>query len=238
MQAGIGSCRHAKGAPGEDDAREIEDALRRRDRKRKPEKPQRPVSELVDGLGNRPGTEIALRIYLLIGFLALSGLIVLAATSTDAAVGRLGSRRWNSLHRLVYGIAVLASVHFFIQSKLDLYQPVLMAGLLVWLLAFRVLFRRNGELTPLHLFFLAAAAAVATAAGEATIYMLSSGVDAHRILLAHFDIDMEVRPAWWVLTAGLAVALAGSWRYKPGRARTRPRAIASPIVVPRATQVQ
>ena len=183
-------------------------------------------------------SEIVLRIYLLIGFLALAGLIALAATSTDAAVRRLGTRRWNSLHRLVYGIAILASVHFFMQSKLELYQPVLMAGFLVWLLAFRLLFRRNGELTPLHLFFLAAAVAVATAAGEATIYMLTSGVDAHRILLAHFDIDMEVRPAWWVLAAGLAVAAAGSWRYKPGRARTRPRAIASPIAVPRATQVQ
>src|SRR6516164_4303182 len=183
-------------------------------------------------------SEIVLRIYLTIGALGLAGLIALASTSTDAAVSRLGSGRWHRIHRLVYGIAVLASVHFFIQSKLDLYQPVLMAGFLVWLLAFRVLFRRNGELTPLHLFFLSAAAAVATAAGEATIYMLSSGVDAHRILLAHFDIDMEVRPAWWVLTAGLAVALAGSWRYKPGRAGTRPRAIASPIAVTRATQVQ
>jgi sulfoxide reductase heme-binding subunit YedZ len=182
-------------------------------------------------------SEIVLRIYLLIGFFALAGLIALAATSSDAAVRRLGSR-WNSLHRLVYGIAVLASVHFFMQSKLDLYQPVMMAGFLMWLLGLRVLFRLNGEVTPLHLFFLAAAAAVATATGEATIYMLTSGVDAHRILLAHFDIDMEVRPAWWVLAAGLAVAVAGSWRYKPGRARTRPRAIASPVALPRATQVQ
>ena len=59
MQAGISSCRHAKGAPGEDDAREIEDALRRRDCERNQEEPQRPVSQLVDGLGNRAGTEIA-----------------------------------------------------------------------------------------------------------------------------------------------------------------------------------
>ena len=52
-------------------------------------------------------SEIVLRIYLLIGALALAGLIALASTSTDAAISRLGSARWNLLHRLVYGIAVL-----------------------------------------------------------------------------------------------------------------------------------
>ena len=51
------------------------------------------------------------------------------------------------------------AVHFFIQSKLNIYQPVLMAGFLVWLLAYRGLFRRNGEVTPLQLLLLAVAAA-------------------------------------------------------------------------------
>src|SRR5262250_494217 len=60
-------------------------------------------------------SEIVLRIYLLIGALALTGLIALAVTSTDAAISRLGPGRWNALHRVVYGIAVLATVHFFIQ---------------------------------------------------------------------------------------------------------------------------
>jgi methionine sulfoxide reductase heme-binding subunit len=162
-------------------------------------------------------SEIVLRIYLLIGALALAGLIALAATSTDAAISRLGPRRWSLLHRFVYAIALLAAVHSFMQSKLNIYEPVLMAGFLVWLLAFRVLVWRNGELTPLHLLLLAGAVATATAAAEATIYMFTSGVDARRVLLAHLDIDMEVRPAWWVLAAGLAVAAAGSWRYKPWR---------------------
>jgi len=169
-------------------------------------------------------SEIALRIYLTIGFLALAGLIALAATSTDAAVRRLGPRRWSALHRCVYAIALLASVHFFMQSKLEIYEPVLMAGFLIWLLTFRVLFWRNGEVPPLQLLLLALAAAMATAAGEAAIYFFSSGVDARRLLLAHFDIDMEVRPAWWVLAAGVAVAAAGWWRYKPARPRPRARA--------------
>jgi methionine sulfoxide reductase heme-binding subunit len=182
-------------------------------------------------------SEIVLRIYLLIGAVALTGLIALAATSTDAAVKRLGPERWKSLHRLIYAIALLATVHFFIQSKLNIYEPVLMAGFLAWLLGCRVLIWRTGELTPLHLLLLAGAAATATAAGEATIYMLTSGVDARRVLLANLDFDMEVRPAWWVLAACLAMAAVGFWRYKPGRRRARTRAI-SPIAVTSASQIR
>jgi sulfoxide reductase heme-binding subunit YedZ len=182
-------------------------------------------------------SEIVVRIYLLIGALALTGLMALASTSTDSAVRRLGSRRWTALHRLIYGIAFLACVHFFIQSKLDIYQPVLIAGFLLWLLAYRILYRRYGDVTPLHLLPLAAAAAAASAAGEATIYMLTSGVDAHRVLLAHFDIDMEVRPAWWVLAVGVLVAAVGLWRHKPAHQRPSARRI-SPTALPAATQVQ
>src|SRR5499427_4749443 len=181
-------------------------------------------------------SEIVLRIYLTIGALGLAGLIALASTSTDAAISRLGSGRWHRVHRLVYGIAVLAAVHFFIQSKLDIYQPVLMAGFLIWLLAYRVLYRRN-EVTPLHLALLAVGAAAATAIGEATIYYFTSGVDARRILLAHFDLDMEVRPAWWVLAAGLALAAVALWRQKPARQRGSARRI-SPNAVAGVAQVQ
>src|SRR5439155_14886374 len=75
-------------------------------------------------------SEIVLRFYLLIGAFALAGLIALASTSTDGAIRRLGSERWHALHRLVYGIVLLGTVHFFIQSKRELYEPVLMAGFL------------------------------------------------------------------------------------------------------------
>ena len=102
-------------------------------------------------------SEIVLRIYLTIGALGLAGLIALASTSTTPPSAGSVPRRWHALHRLVYGIAVLAAVHFFIQSKLNIYQPVLMAGFLIWLLAYRALYRRNGEVTPLHLVLLAAA---------------------------------------------------------------------------------
>jgi sulfoxide reductase heme-binding subunit YedZ len=182
-------------------------------------------------------SEIVLRIYLLIGALVLTGLIALASTSTDAAIRRLGSRRWHALHRVIYGLATLAAVHFFIQSKLNIYEPVLMAGFLLWLLAYRGLFRRNGEVTALHLLALACAVAVTTAVGEAMLYMFTSGVDARRVLLAHFDVDMEVRPAWWVLAAGLLVAALSLWRQKPARQRPSARRIAAGALSG-ATQVQ
>ncbi|MBW4976594.1 ferric reductase-like transmembrane domain-containing protein, partial [Roseovarius mucosus] len=48
-------------------------------------------------------SEIALRLYLTIGFVALVGLIALGLTSTDAAIRNLGPN-WNRLHRLTYTI--------------------------------------------------------------------------------------------------------------------------------------
>ena len=182
-------------------------------------------------------SEIVLRIYLLIGALALSGLIALGVTSTDAALRRLGSQRWNRLHRIVYGIAALATVHFFIQSKLNTYEPILMGGFLIWLLGYRVLYRRNAGVTPLHLLGLTVAAALITAVGEAVLYMFTSGVDAWRVLLAHFDLEADIRPAWWVLAAGVAASALGLWRSKPARQRPNARTI-SPNAIGGATQVQ
>jgi sulfoxide reductase heme-binding subunit YedZ len=182
-------------------------------------------------------SEIVLRIYLTIGFLCLAGLSALAVTSTDAMVRRLTAKRWHALHRLVYVIAPLATAHFFMQSKLDEYQPVLMAGFLVWLLGYRVLLKRTGEVGPLAVLLLGCVAAVNTALGEALFYLLTTGVDARLILLAHFASDMEIRPAWWVLAAGIVVAIAGAWRYRAPRQRERARRITS-AAFSEATQVQ
>src|SRR3954451_4474194 len=86
-------------------------------------------------------SEIVSRIYLTIGFTAILGLSALAATSTDGMVRRLG-RRWQSLHRLVYVIALLAVIHYWMQSKLEIWQPTIMAGIYIWLMGYRLLARR------------------------------------------------------------------------------------------------
>jgi len=47
----------------------------------------------------------------------------LSATSTDAMIKRVGAARWNRLHKLIYAIAALAILHFYLQSKADVSQP-------------------------------------------------------------------------------------------------------------------
>ena len=88
-------------------------------------------------------SEIVLRFYLTIGFVALIGLIALGATSFDAVIRRMGPR-WNMLHQIAYGIAALAIVHFLLQKKIDIYEPVLMAGLTLWLFGYRLANRYGG----------------------------------------------------------------------------------------------
>jgi sulfoxide reductase heme-binding subunit YedZ len=157
-------------------------------------------------------SEIVLRIYLTVGFVTLIGLMILAITSTDAMVKRLGGSRWQTLHRVVYGLAVLAIAHFLMQTKLDVSQSMMMAGFLVWLLVYRLGNRTIGEIGPWRLTILAILAAAATAAGEAAWYGISTGVDARRVLAANLDIGYGLRPAVWVLVVGLAIAAAAVLR--------------------------
>jgi sulfoxide reductase heme-binding subunit YedZ len=150
-------------------------------------------------------TEIALRIYLTIGFVALLGLSALAATSTDAMTRRLGGRRWRKLHRLVYGIAVLAVIHHFMQSKANVIEPLVMAGLLFWLLAYRVLAAWRPRQVPLVL--LGAGAGLLTALGEAVYYALKTGAPMLLVLSANLDTAAGVRPAWIVWGVGALVVV-------------------------------
>jgi len=173
-------------------------------------------------------SEIVLRIYLTIGFVALLGLAALAATSTDAMVRRLGGRGWSRLHRTVYVIAILAAIHYFMQRKLEIYEPTVTAGLLFWLLSYRFVLRRYGERRRLPIwavFLLGLAAGLATAAGEAAYFRLGLGIDPALILSANLTLDVGLRPGWVVLAVGLAVTALAAWRDLAKRqapARLRP----------------
>jgi methionine sulfoxide reductase heme-binding subunit len=160
-------------------------------------------------------SEIALRIYLTIGFAALLGLAALAATSTDGMIRRLGGRNWQRLHRLVYLIALLAVVHFCMQSKLDLWEPTIMAGIYFWLMGYRLLARFlavRGRLPLVWIGALGMVAAVATAVGEATYFWLAFGVDPLRVIAANWSLMTGLRPAAVVLGLALAVTVAGAVR--------------------------
>lgn len=175
-------------------------------------------------------TEIVLRFYLTIGFVTLISLIALGITSTDRMVQRLGSRRWNKLHALAYPIAILAIVHFLLQTKLDISESVMVAGFLVWLFGYRLMHRFMKDVRPWQLLPLTVVAALATAAGEAAWYGISTGVNPWLVLSANLHPIMGLRPAGWVLIAGLAVAVAAQIRaltttpQRRGRVRSSPSA--------------
>ncbi len=61
--------------------------------------------------------EVSHRWYLIVGGTAWLGLATLAATSTDGMVKRLGGLRWRRLHHIIYGIALLALIHYFSKRK-------------------------------------------------------------------------------------------------------------------------
>jgi methionine sulfoxide reductase heme-binding subunit len=164
------------------------------------------------------GLEVLLRTYLTIGAVATIGLAALAASSSDRAVARLGGARWNQLHRWICAIAALSWLHFLLRSRTDTSEPMLMFGLFAWLMGYRLTHHVTGDVTAVRLMGLAVAAAVLTAAAETLWHAAATGVDARRILAAHFDIVYGLRPAWWVLAAGIAAAAAGVlWRVPPQR---------------------
>jgi sulfoxide reductase heme-binding subunit YedZ len=57
--------------------------------------------------------DIAKRPFILVGFAAFVLLTPLALTSFNRAIKALGAKRWQAVHRLVYGVALLAVLHFF-----------------------------------------------------------------------------------------------------------------------------
>lgn len=83
-------------------------------------------------------TEIASRVYLMIGFAALLLMAPLALTSTSAMVVRLGAKNWKLLHRLTYVVAILGVLHFYLLVKADVGEPVSFAAFLAVLLLARV----------------------------------------------------------------------------------------------------
>jgi sulfoxide reductase heme-binding subunit YedZ len=159
-------------------------------------------------------TEIVTRFYLTIGALALAGLATLAATSTDRMVRRLGGRNWRRLHRLVYAIGILAAVHFFLQSKLNVAEPIVMAGLLTWLLGYRLLPEANGQ--PLRRLAQVAGlglfVGVLTLGGEFAYYALVFHADPLRLLAATFSLKAGIRPGWVVLAVGALVTALSATR--------------------------
>lgn len=88
--------------------------------------------------------DVLKRPFITVGFIAFVLLIPLAVTSTNAMVKRLGGKRWQWLHRLIYVIAPLAILHFWWMKagKHNFTQPIIYGTVLGVLLLMRVYWAR------------------------------------------------------------------------------------------------
>lgn len=88
-----------------------------------------------------PGTlsEMVKRKYLIVGSTALLVMVPLAITSTNGMIKRLGGKRWRALHRLAYVAAVAGVIHYYMQVKADVRQPLAFAAVLAVLLGWRLM---------------------------------------------------------------------------------------------------
>ncbi|MFN3349870.1 sulfite oxidase heme-binding subunit YedZ [Pseudorhodoplanes sp.] len=154
------------------------------------------------------GLEIVKRLYLTIGLIAWLGLLALAVTSNDRMVKRLGALRWRRVHQATYVVALLSLVHFFQQTKADFTLPATISGLFGWLMVYRgVAAWRGKDLSTLTLLVMTLFVALATFLGEAIGIALWYKVSPMTVLRTVFDVDLAIRPGWYVLGAGLAVCL-------------------------------
>lgn len=152
-------------------------------------------------------SEIVRRPVLTIGFVAVLGLGVLGATSTDAAIKALGPQRWNSLHTLVYWLTALGLVHYLMQTKLDVTAPIFATGLFGLLMAMRLAVRLGWTLSAPVLAVVGLGVAVATALVEAGWYAGVAGAPFWAVLQANeYPLDTP-RPGWWMLAVGGAVVV-------------------------------
>lgn len=81
--------------------------------------------------------DILKRPFITVGFTCFLLLIPLAVTSTNKMVKRLGGKRWQRLHRLIYLIAIGGVVHYWWLVKKDITQPAIYAVVLAILLGYR-----------------------------------------------------------------------------------------------------
>jgi len=94
-------------------------------------------------------TEMVKRKYLIVGGTALLAMAPLALTSTNAMIKRLGGKRWRALHRLAYVAAIAGVVHYYMQVKADVRQPLAFAAVLAVLLGYRlVVYLRRPKAAP------------------------------------------------------------------------------------------
>ena len=82
--------------------------------------------------------DIIKRPFITFGFISFLFLIPLASTSTNNMIKRLGFKSWKKIHYLIYPVAILASMHFYVLVRADKTEPVIYMGIIILLLLHRI----------------------------------------------------------------------------------------------------
>jgi sulfoxide reductase heme-binding subunit YedZ len=85
--------------------------------------------------------DVLQRPFIAFGMIAFFLMVPLAITSTNGMIKRLGGKRWQRLHRLVYISGALGVVHFWMIVKSDISYPLIFAAILSVLLGYRMYVR-------------------------------------------------------------------------------------------------
>jgi sulfoxide reductase heme-binding subunit YedZ len=184
--------------------------------------------------------ETVTRLTLIVATLSTIGLVVLAATSLDAAIAYLGTRNWQRLHNTNYVISGLAVLHVVL-ARGTYPEQYLLGGIFIWLMAWRMLARYGRGADARALLALALASCLFTALLEAGFMWGRRGYGPVATLGNNFNpamLEVGIPAAWQVLALGLLFALAAlaSAAFALGAAAGRARAVAAaPIAAPAAT---
>jgi sulfoxide reductase heme-binding subunit YedZ len=99
---------------------------------------------------NEIAKDVVKRSFITAGFTAFVLLIPLAVTSTTGWIRRLGGKRWQMLHRLIYVSACAGVVHYYWLVKSDIRLPLMYGAIVTVLLAYRLVanLMKSGKLVP------------------------------------------------------------------------------------------
>jgi len=158
--------------------------------------------------------DMTTRLTLIVATLSTIGLIVLGATSVDAAIRYMGARNWQRLHTANYVISALAILHVVL-ARGTYTEQYMLTGIFFWLMVWRVLARYGLGANAKALMTLAVASCLVAAFLEAGFLWGRRGFDVLATLGVNFTLavlDFGYPPAWQVLAFGLLVALGAAGR--------------------------
>ena len=153
--------------------------------------------------------DMTTRLTLVVATLSTVGLIVLGATSVDAAVRSMGAKNWQRLHTTNYVISGLAILHVVL-ARGTYTEQYMLTAIFFWLMVWRVLARYRLGANAKALAMLAVASCFVAAFLEAGFLWSRRGFDVLETLGYNFNLsilDVAYPPAWQVLALGFLVTL-------------------------------